>query len=101
MGGERTSRYLVLSDLHFGTGRSSVNDESVVQALVCFIAQHRPWTEVVFTGDLLDLDAAAVLLGTPPEQVRTMLADGLLVAEDPAGPTFRAAAVRAVRLAGG
>ena len=51
--------------------------------------------------EVLDLDAAARILGAPPEQVRTMLADGLLVAEDPAAPTFRAAAVRAVRLAGG
>lgn len=57
--------------------------------------------DVPADDEVLDLDAAAVLLGTPPEQVRTMLADGLLVAEDPAGPTFRAAAVRAVRLAGG
>lgn len=57
--------------------------------------------DVPADDEVLDLDTAALILGTPPEQVRTMLADGLLVAEDPAAPTFRAAAVRAVRLAGG
>lgn len=47
-------RYLVLSDMHFGTPQSSVNDPKLLEALAQHVAGGPAWREVVFTGDLLD-----------------------------------------------
>lgn len=47
--------HLVLSDMHFGTPESSVNDDEVVEALADVIARDH-WSEVIFSGDLLDLN---------------------------------------------
>jgi hypothetical protein len=51
------TRYLVLSDMHFGEALSSVNKPKVLQGLVRHIADLGPVT-VVFSGDTLDLNLA-------------------------------------------
>lgn len=51
-------RYLVISDAHFGTPESSINDPRLAKSLVAYIAAQGPWEEIVFTGDLLDVNLA-------------------------------------------
>lgn len=48
------ARYLVLSDMHFGTPESSINSECHRNALVDYVVRQAPWAEIVLTGDLLD-----------------------------------------------
>ncbi len=48
------ARYLALSDMHFGTPESSMNDPRYSQALVAHIVARAPYEEVVLTGDILD-----------------------------------------------
>lgn len=50
------SRYLVLSDMHFGTPESSINNPHFNVPLIEHIASHAPWDEIIFTGDLLDIN---------------------------------------------
>lgn len=52
--------YLVLSDMHFGTPESSVNDGRFLDALVARMASRAPWTEIVLTGDLLDINLSTL-----------------------------------------
>lgn len=54
------ARYIVLSDMHFGTPESSVNDPRYLGALVERMASHAPWEEVVLTGDLLDINLSTL-----------------------------------------
>lgn len=49
-------RYLVLSDAHFGTPESSINDPRAAEALTNYVVSRAPWEEVVLTGDLLDVN---------------------------------------------
>jgi len=49
-------KYLVLSDLHFGTTETSLNNKKIVEALVKYMSENSPWNEVIFSGDLLDLN---------------------------------------------
>jgi UDP-2,3-diacylglucosamine pyrophosphatase LpxH len=51
-------RYLVLSDMHFGTPESKINDASCRDALVAHMVAQAPWKEIVLTGDLLDVNLA-------------------------------------------
>lgn len=53
-------RYLVLSDMHFGTLESSVNRNEYRQALVAYIVSRAPWEEIIFTGDLLDVNLSTL-----------------------------------------
>lgn len=53
-------RYLVLSDMHFGTPESSMNRVEYRSALVEYIVSRAPWEEVIFTGDLLDVNLSTL-----------------------------------------
>lgn len=53
-------RYLVLSDMHFGTPASSINQHEYRQALVAYIVSRAPWEEIIFTGDLLDVNLSTL-----------------------------------------
>lgn len=55
-----TARYLVLSDMHFGTPQSSINSARYRDALVEHIAAKAPWDEVIFAGDLLDANLSTL-----------------------------------------
>ena len=48
------ARYLVLTDMHFGTPESAVNRAAPRQALTSYIASQPGWDEIVLAGDLLD-----------------------------------------------
>ncbi len=50
------TRYLVLSDMHFGTPESSINNPQFHTTLIEYMASHAPWEEIIFTGDLLDIN---------------------------------------------
>jgi len=50
------NKYLVLSDLHFGTNQTSMNNQAVVKGLEEYIENNGPWESVIFSGDLLDLN---------------------------------------------
>ncbi len=54
------ARYLVLSDMHFGTPESSVNEPRYVEALVARMVARAPWAEIVLTGDLLDVNLSTL-----------------------------------------
>jgi UDP-2,3-diacylglucosamine pyrophosphatase LpxH len=54
------ARYLVLSDMHFGTPESSVNDPRYLGALVDRMVSRAPWEEIVLTGDLLDVNLSTL-----------------------------------------
>lgn len=60
MPGNQMIRYLVLSDVHFGTPESSINDARFHSALTDYIASRAPWEEIVFTGDLLDVNLSTL-----------------------------------------
>jgi len=53
-------KYLVLSDLHFGTPQTSVNNPIALNALRKYLSDHGPWAEVIFSGDLLDLNLSTM-----------------------------------------
>lgn len=53
-----TRRYLVISDAHFGTPESSINHSRFAKPLVAYICAEGPWEEIIFTGDLLDVNLA-------------------------------------------
>jgi UDP-2,3-diacylglucosamine pyrophosphatase LpxH len=53
-------RYLVLSDMHFGTTESSINDDRFNDSLIKYMASRAPWDEVVFIGDLLDVNLSTI-----------------------------------------
>jgi predicted phosphodiesterase len=55
-----SERRLVLSDVHFGTPQSSINDRRFREPLVKHIADGAPWKEIVFTGDLLDANLSTL-----------------------------------------
>lgn len=59
-GNNTTERYLVLSDMHFGTEEVSLNDPKVVRSLCQYISKHKPWKAIIFSGDLLDLNLSTV-----------------------------------------
>lgn len=52
--------YLVLSDMHFGTPESSVNDTRFREPLIDYIVSRAPWEEIVFNGDLLDVNLSTL-----------------------------------------
>jgi len=47
---------MVLSDMHFGTQDSSINNAQFRESLIDHMVSHAPWEEIIFTGDLLDLN---------------------------------------------
>src|SRR5689334_20484734 len=47
--------------MHFGATQSSINSDELRRALVAHIAEAAPWTEIVFTGDLLDANLSTFL----------------------------------------
>ncbi len=49
-------RFMVLSDMHFGTPESSINAAQFRDPLIDYIVSRAPWEEIVFTGDLLDIN---------------------------------------------
>ena len=53
-------RYLVLSDMHFGTLESSINRAEYRRALVEYVVSRAPWEEIIFTGDLLDVNLSTL-----------------------------------------
>ncbi len=53
-------RYLILSDMHFGIDEVSVNDPKVVDTLCKYISANKPWKEIIFSGDLLDLNLSTL-----------------------------------------
>ena len=57
---QANNRYLVLSDMHFGTPESSVNDARFREALIDYMASRAPWEEIVFNGDLLDVNLSTL-----------------------------------------
>lgn len=57
---QANNRYLVLSDMHFGTPESSVNDARFRDALIGHIVSRAPWEEIVLTGDLLDVNLSTI-----------------------------------------
>ena len=60
MNGNNAERYLVLSDMHFGTEEVSLNDSRVTGALYQYISENEPWKAIIFSGDLLDLNLSTV-----------------------------------------
>jgi predicted phosphodiesterase len=56
------TRYLVLSDMHFGTQESSVNESRYRKALIDEMVSKSPWEEIIFIGDLLDINLATFTL---------------------------------------
>lgn len=56
------SRYVVLSDMHFGTPESSVNHAGHRAALVKHLVSRAPYDELVMTGDLLDTNLSTLTL---------------------------------------
>lgn len=60
MADDANTRYLVLSDVHFGTPESSINDTRYHSALIGYIASRAPWKEIVFAGDLLDVNLSTL-----------------------------------------
>jgi integrative and conjugative element protein (TIGR02256 family) len=57
---QANNRYLVLSDMHFGTPESSVNDSRFCEALIDYMVSRAPWEEIVFNGDLLDVNLSTL-----------------------------------------
>jgi integrative and conjugative element protein (TIGR02256 family) len=57
---QANKRYLVLSDMHFGTPESSVNDTRFREPLIDYIVSCAPWEEIVFNGDLLDVNLSTL-----------------------------------------
>jgi UDP-2,3-diacylglucosamine pyrophosphatase LpxH len=52
--------YLVLSDMHFGTIESSINELRYRDPLIRHIVANAPWQEIIFTGDLLDVNLSTL-----------------------------------------
>ncbi len=55
-------RYLVLTDMHFGTPESAVNDQDKRAALAAYLADGSPWDEIVLAGDILDMNLSSLTL---------------------------------------
>lgn len=52
----RANRIIVLSDMHFGMAESSVNNPEVIKGMQEFMLSQERVDEVIFSGDLLDLN---------------------------------------------
>ena len=57
---QANKRYLVLSDMHFGTPESSANAARFRDPLTDYMVSRVPWEEIVFTGDLLDVNLSTL-----------------------------------------
>lgn len=55
-------RYLILSDMHFGTSESQINEQAPRDGLMAYMVDNAPWKEIVFTGDLLDVNLSTFRL---------------------------------------
>ena len=55
------ANYLVLSDMHFGTIESSMNELRYREPLIRYIVANAPWREIIFTGDLLDVNLSTLI----------------------------------------
>ena len=53
-------RYLVFSDMHFGTPENSLNDPALRRALVAHLVAQAPWREIILAGDLLDANLSTL-----------------------------------------
>ncbi len=60
MAAPANARYLVLSDMHFGTPESSINEPRYHEALAAHMASRAPYEEIVLTGDLLDVNLSTL-----------------------------------------
>ncbi len=49
-------KILVISDAHFGTPETSINNPVYASAMIDYIINNAPWEEIIFTGDLLDVN---------------------------------------------
>jgi predicted phosphodiesterase len=56
MNHENLERYLVLSDMHFGSEETTINEDSVLNGIIEEIVKDGSWKQIIFTGDLLDLN---------------------------------------------
>jgi len=56
MSNNSSDLHLILSDLHFGTEETSLNQSVIAKSLVDYMATKGPWRSVIFSGDLLDLN---------------------------------------------
>jgi len=56
----KSERYLILSDMHFGVNEVSLNNTKVVDALYQYMSENTPWNSIIFSGDLLDLNLATL-----------------------------------------
>lgn len=88
-------RYLILSDAHFGTSESSINDPEAAHALTAYVASRAPWEEVVMTGDLLDVNLStftrSIEGGKYPDLARPLFGFRQFVRELYAAPGANAA----------
>lgn len=75
---QANNRYLVLSDMHFGTLESSVNDARFREAMIDYMVSRAPWEEIVFNGDLLDVNLSTLtgLLRAAPGRTWTRRCSG-------------------------
>jgi len=60
MADEAKARYLVLSDMHFGTSESSINNDGFNYSLIQYMISRAPWKEIIFIGDLLDVNLSTL-----------------------------------------
>ena len=60
MADNTNARYLVLSDMHFGTSESSINDPRFSDALIQYMVSRAPWEEILLIGDLLDVNLSTI-----------------------------------------
>ncbi len=60
MADDAKARYLVLSDMHFGTSESSINNDAFNYSLIQYIITRAPWKEVILIGDLLDVNLSTL-----------------------------------------
>lgn len=57
---ERARRFLVLTDMHFGTIDTNINRNECRAALVDYIVDEGPWDEIVLAGDILDANLSSL-----------------------------------------
>lgn len=56
----RARRFLVLTDMHFGTSDTNINKNGCRAALVDYIVREGPWDEIVLAGDILDANLSSL-----------------------------------------
>jgi predicted phosphodiesterase len=54
------TRYLVMTDMHFGTQESAVNRAEIRAALVDHVVRRSPWERIVLAGDIFDANLSTL-----------------------------------------